>query len=157
MAQTTGAISQSGQNAVIEVNLDSETPSWQDVSGSSNTYEVSDIEFQSGEAWTFGTLTAIITRGNQNPCEITVNGVYTEEANELWDEIKTAKSSASGYCQVRFFPKGKVDGEPVFTSQATYSIILNVVNPTFDASEGGPVPAGMVVKTADLVESTYTT
>jgi hypothetical protein len=157
MPQTTGAMSQSGHASVIEVNLNKVTPDWKNISGSASSFEVGDISFMSGEAWTFEGISAIVSRGKMEPVEVTVNGLYSATAGEIWEQILFAKSSADGFCQVRIFPKGKTSGAPVFTTSSEYSYLVGITPPTFSAEEASPVPAGFTVKTSDVTESTYTT
>lgn len=157
MPQTIGALSQAGHAAIIEVNLDRTTPSWKDISGSASSFEVSEITFKSGEAWTFEGIGPIVSRGKMEPIDVTVKGLYSVIPGEIWEQINFAKNSADGFCQVRIFPVGKTVGAPVFTTSPNYSYLIGINPPTFNAEEGALVPAGLTVKTSDVTETVYST
>ena len=148
MAQTTGGMS--FKDAAIFQSTDGST--WtSDISGIANMVEVSGGERSTGEAYTADGDTAIITRGKRAPLTVTVRGVYTETANELYDEANDAYEGGTDY-YIRWSPLGDDATELRYTTSA--GTVKNPVYPSGDASSGDALIVEVVVECASITEAT---
>jgi len=148
MAQTTGAIS----GVSLKIMVSNNNALWTDISGSSNSVNVSGFNRQSGETYTFDGDHAIVGRGKREPVEVEVNCVYTEQA---WDGFVIAwtafDTDDGGDLWVRWAPKGGVTGNYAYTS--TTGVVISCLPPNAEAAPGDPLAATFTVKCASIDKS----
>lgn len=147
MAQTTGAVSFKD----VYIGMSTDGSSWTDISGYSNAVSHSGGERQTGSAYTADGDTAIITRGKRQPITVTVRAVYTEAANQAYDEANDAYEGGTDF-YLRWSPKGDDSTELRYTTSA--GTVKNPVYPQGDASNGDPVMIDLVVECASITETT---
>jgi len=138
MAQTTGAITGSAAAVYLKVGAGSLT----DYSGQSQSVDAVTATVTTSDAYTFDGSNAIILVGKEEPVEVTVNFLYTEVTNELW-EVAEAAFQAKTAVQVKWEPKGST-GKEIITDAGGY--ITSIVYPAVDASTAGPVVASITVR-----------
>lgn len=147
MAQTTSA--ETFTDAYIAQSTDGST--WVDISGYSNRVSLSGGERQTGTAYTADGDTAIIKAGKRQPITVTVQALYTETANEAYDESNDAYEGASAY-YLRWAPDGNASGNLQYTTSV--GIVKNPVYPQGDAASGDPIAIDIVVECASVTEAT---
>lgn len=138
MAQTTGAITGSAAAVYLKVGSGLLT----DYSGQSQSVDAVTATVTTSDAYTFDGSNAIILVGKEEPVEVTINFLYTEVANELW-EVAEAAFQAKTAVQVKWEPKGST-GKEIITDTGGY--ITSIVYPAVDASTAGPVVASITVR-----------
>ena len=150
MAQTTDAISFVASYLAIST----DGASWTNASGYSHQIEISGGDRQTGVAYTADGDTAIITGGKREPLDITINGVDTENANELYDEANDAYETAggAGNFYVRWAPAGNTAGNLQYTTSV--GIVTAPVYPVGDAGNGDPIMVSVTIKCASVTEAT---
>lgn len=147
MAQVTGAVSAS--DAKIEVSTDGS--SWTNVSGMANTVTMTGGGRTTGETYTFDGDGPIVTSGKSQPFEITLGGVYTEGASDLFNLAYTPWKNGTDF-YVRWSPKGGQTGEKVYTTGA--GRITALTFPNGDAASGAPIMTGVTWRGAAPTIST---
>jgi hypothetical protein len=106
----------------------------------------------SGEAYTLDGDVAIITGGKREPLELAFSVVYTEEANEAWDEAQDIFETVGGDdVYVRWSPGGGDTGDWQFTSGK--GVLTGLTYPGTNAGEGGPIMVGFKVKTTEVTQA----
>lgn len=135
MAQTTGALAQSGFK--IEVSADGS--SWVDVSGSVATVTVDGGDVSVAVQHTAeGDEAIVVSSGKQEPRTITCKAVYTENATESFVKVWTAYDSADKRIYVRWSPAGGATGEfryvAAVAGAAALVPIVSCTLPELDAS-----------------------
>lgn len=136
MAQTTTAFNAS----VAQVFL-FDSPSYVDISGSSQSIDAVTAEIDSSETQTFDGDHPIILMGKFMKTEITVNILYTETANEAFDLVHTLWANKTA-TKVKWIPSGA--GGVAMESLAT-GYIKSVNFPAIDASSADAVMASFVL------------
>ena len=152
MAQTTGAMSFVA--AYLGMSTDGST--WTEVSGYANQVQVSGGERVTGAAYTADGDTAIIKSGKRGPLTVTVSAIYTEAANEAYDEVNDQYETAGGGAlYLRWSPGGGGSGDLGYTTSA--GVVKQPVYPSGDAASGDPIMVELVVECASVTESTIGT
>jgi len=126
---------------------------WVDISGSSTSLDPISQDRMTGETYTLDGMRPIIRGGKKQPFEAVVTIVYTEVAGEAWETIEDAWDAATCDPMVclRWSPKGGAVGEKQY--RIPNGILTQITFPNMDASAGGPIAAGFVVR-AGYVEPT---
>jgi hypothetical protein len=156
MAQTTGAVCQSGYK--IEISADGST--WKDISGVGVGIAVSGGDAQVGEQMTaLGEFSLVVPGNKIAPYDITIRSVYTETADEAFLVAFAAFEGASKMLAARWAPKGtgatslnfstSIDGAGVDIVP-----IVSCTPPEQDASEGKPAIFEIVLKSPALYKGT---
>lgn len=148
MAQTTGAL----PSAVGQLEIGTDGAVWVDISGSAMSLDAPEQARMSGEAYTLDGDVAIITGGKREPLELAFSVVYTEEANEAWDEAQDIFETVGGDdVYVRWSPGGGDTGDWQFTSGK--GVLTGLTYPGTNAGEGGPIMVGFKVKTTEVTQA----
>ncbi len=148
MAQTTGAL----PSAVGKLEIGTDGATWTEISGSAMSLDAPEQARMSGEAYTLDGDTAIITGGKREPMELGFSVVYTEEADEAWDEAQDIfETIGGGDVYVQWSPGGGDTGDWQFTSDK--GVLTGLTYPPTNAGEGGPIMAGFTVKTAKVAQA----
>jgi hypothetical protein len=150
MAQTTSGMS--GANMYVGWSTDNST--FTDISGSSNSVEVTGGERITGVAYTFDGDTPILKAGKRGPITATVRGVYTEHANQLYTVAKTAYEAGT-VIYVRWSPGGGDAGDFGYTTAAAY--VKNPPYPGGAAESGDPILTEVQVECVLVTQSTIGT
>lgn len=145
MAQTSGAMS--GAAFTIAAQFGG-TGTYTDISGSSQSIEMPELEIVTGEAYTPDSDTAIITYGKQKPFEITVNIVYTEVDTEAYKLLKDAWTGKT-LVSLKWQPKNST-GETYTTSAHR---ITKRQLPGGDASSGDTIICTFTMLCASVTET----
>lgn len=148
MAQTTGGLS--WVDAEIEFSSDGGS-TWSDISGFTNSLEVSGGERVTGAAYTADGDTAVITRGKRQPLTITVNALWTDLATDDPRPLyQTAYESATGDVRFRWSPEGGDATEVQYTSSAGIPITPVYMGGASDS--GDPIMITMTIECASITE-----
>lgn len=156
MAQTTTAVCQSGYK--VEISTDGTT--WKDVSGVGASIEIDGGEQQIGEQMTATGEYALVVAGNKiAPYEITINSVYTEDANEAFVVAYTQYEGTDKQLYARWSPAGGTAGKFQFTTSITGAAaakvpVVSCTPPNQDASEGNPALFELVLRSPALFKAT---
>jgi len=145
MAQTTGQVPLACGK--LEISTDS-CVTWTDISGEAQSLGGTEQARMSGEAYTLDGDTALIAGGKREPMELVAAIVYTEVNVEAYDLVRAAFEATGcggGFC-LRWSPKGGSAGDDRITTGA--GILVSFTYPPMDASAGGPIMAGFMVKVA---------
>ena len=153
MAQTTGALPKSSFQ--VEVSTDGAT--WTDISGSASSVEEPEQARKSGEAFTALGDVAVIVSGKREPMEIVVNGVYTEETDEMFEVLRDIHE-AGGAVYFRYASQGGATGAFQYTAcgdagTAIPVVLTNLKYPGFEADSGDVVMTSFTVKTPALAKA----
>jgi len=144
----------SAVDAVVEVTFDPEgVPTWEDISGEGNTVEPSEQTRMQAETYTFDCDVAILTTGKREPVEVTVNVVYVEVTDSVYDKMDAA-FKANDKIGVQWFPSGKADGNWMFSISP--ALISALQDPSLDAGVADPLMATFTVRAPEAVRSVYT-
>jgi len=146
MAQTTGGMSPT--NMSVWTSPDGST--WTDVSGYANSVELDGGERETGNAYTFDGDTAIIKAGKRAPITVTVRGVYTETADEFYDEVVDAYEAGTDF-YIRWSPGGGDAGDLGYTTSA--GIVKNAPYPTGATDDATPVMTELVLECSSVTEA----
>jgi hypothetical protein len=155
MTQTVGAMST--VDADIDVSADGST--WVSLAGSANQVEVPAQTRMTGTGYTFDGDVAIVTQGKREPLEVTVSGLYTEEAAELFETIRPWFQSGAR-CYFRYSPKGVgATGRAVYTASndgatAGPVSISQLKYPDIVAGEADPAPGSFTLMVPAFVRTT---
>lgn len=145
MAQTTAAMS--GAAFTIAVQLGG-TGAFTDISGSSQSIDMPELEIITGEAYTPDSDTAIITYGKQKPFDFTFNVIYTEETAEAYNVLKDAWTAKTPVA-IKWQPKG--------SAGQTYTTSVHRMTkrklPGGDASNGDTIICAFTMKCASVTET----
>lgn len=115
MAQTTGSMS--WVDAYVAYSLNGSA--WVDVSGYSNSVEVSGGDRGIGETFTADGDTPIITAGKRGGLRVTAQSVFTQNDSDAWDAFDTTYTAdGGGAFYLRWAPKGSDSGNQQFTTAA---------------------------------------
>lgn len=154
MTQATG--SQSFFEALVELNPGGLPGAWTDISGWDCAVADSGGDRQMGEVYTTDGDTAIIGQGKRQPRDITVRAVYTEQATDPY-ALALAAYRNHTVLQVRWSPLGGDTGEKRYTTNSTYSFVINCPPPVGEAGSGDPTVFEFTVHTSDVTQDSETT
>jgi len=137
MPQTVGQLS--GKTSTVE--LSAAGTAWTAIGGSATTLAPSGGGRQRSEAYTFDGDSPLVTIGKGELFDITVTGLYTEIANELFEFVRPI-FEAGGDLHVRFTVKGAGTGNFIFT--AGPGKVTALTYPSITAADATPVMTGFV-------------
>jgi hypothetical protein len=142
---------------LLEIATDANCVGWVDISGSSQTLEEPSQSRITDQAYTLDGDGAIITAGKKEPLELTVQIVYTETAGEAFEVVRASweTSGCRGRACLRWSPGGGDIGDALYTTDRGY--IINFIYPRLDASAGGPIMTGFVLKVSEVTRSVVAT
>jgi len=146
MAQTTGGIT--GAAATVSIYVAS---AYVDISGSSQSIDVTTATVVTGEAYTFDGNFALTTVGKYEPVEVKVNIIYTETAAEAFQSVR-ALFEARTATQLKWLPGGAASGADQYETK-TIGYITALDYPPIDASSAGPIMVSFTVRAPGI---TYT-
>lgn len=150
MGQTTGGMSAAG----MYVGYSANGSSWTEFSGSTWSVEVSGGERVTGAGYTFDGDTPIVKAGKRQPLTVTVRGIFSGDADELYQTAQTYYENGSAL-YLRWSPGGGDAGDLGFTTNGGY--VKNPPYPGGDATSGDPVMSELVLECATITESTIGT
>lgn len=150
VAQTTGGMS--AKDMYVGFSTDGST--WTEVSGAANAVEVSGGERVTGSQPTFTGDTMILKAGKRGTITVTVRGIYSPDADEVYALAKTSYESG-GTFYVRWSPGGGDAGDLGYTTDA--GIIKNPPYPGGSADSGDPILTEVQVETEYITQSTIGT
>lgn len=150
MAQTTTAMSFAAAN----IGFSNDGSSWTDASGYAGMVQVEGGERVTGAAYTADGDTAIIKAGKRGPLTVRARIVYTEAADEGYDDANDAYEAGSAF-YLRWSPGGGASGDLGYTTSAGY--IKQPVYPSGDVESGDPITVEVVLECASVTESTVGT
>jgi hypothetical protein len=146
MAQTTGGIA--GTAATVSIYV---SAAYVDISGSSQSIDVTTATVVTGEAYTFDGNFALTTVGKYEPVEVKVNIIYTETAAEAFQSVR-ALFEARTATQLKWLPAGAASGADQYETR-TIGYITAMDYPPIDASSAGPLMVSFTVRAPGI---TYT-
>lgn len=125
---------------------------WTDISGKAASVSVDGGEFDVGEIKVFGEDYPQVDVGKPSRITVTVKALYTENASEPYEIIKTAYETFCdhGIC-VRWIPLGDTAGNKQFTTVS--GVLLSPVYPAGDASTPDPTTIEFAVTCPKIEES----
>ena len=150
MPRTTEAISMVA--ADVEVSQDGAT--WIDLAPYGSTVSVAGGDRRTGEINVFDDERPIVRAGKKASQDITVRFAYTEETGGPFDEIRDWDDTEGGRIYVRYWPKGKVIGNYVFTTYP-FGTITTFLDPGGEAGSGEVVLCEITAKTEELRRSIW--
>jgi hypothetical protein len=143
IAQATGAMSASN----MYVGVSTDNAAWTDISGHANSVEVGGGERETGQVYTFTGDTPIIKAAKRGALTITVKGVYTESASQMYTAVKTAYEAGSAF-YVRWSPGGGDAGDLGFTT--SIGVIKTAPYPAGEADSGEAILTEFEVECASV-------
>lgn len=146
MAQTTGTVT--GAAATVSIYVSS---AYVDISGSSQSIDVTTATVVTGEAYTFDGNYALTTVGKYEPVEVKVNILYTETAAEAFQSVR-ALFEARTATQLKWLPLGAASGADQYETK-TIGYITAMDYPPIDSSSAGPIMVSFTVRAPGI---TYT-
>jgi hypothetical protein len=146
MPQTTGAVT--GAAATVSIYV---SAAYVDISGSSQSIDVTTATVVTGEAYTFDGNFALTTVGKYEPVEVKVNILYTETAAEAFQSVR-ALFEARTATQLKWLPLGAASGADQYETK-TVGYITAMDYPPIDASSAGPIMVSFTVRAPGI---TYT-
>jgi hypothetical protein len=149
MAQTTGGIT--GAAATVSIYVAS---AYVDISGSSQSIDVTTATVVTGEAYTFDGNYALTTVGKYEPVEVKVNIIYTETAAEAFQSVR-ALFEARTATQVKWLPAGATSGADQYETK-TIGYITALDYPPIDASSAGPLMVSFTVRAPGILYTANT-
>lgn len=148
MAQTTSAVVM-GPAAWVGFSTNGTT--YADVSGIANAIDVSGGDLEQAETYTAGTTSAIITLGNFEPYEVTVNSVYSETTGDFWLTLQAAYQAKTAL-KVAWAPKGNSTGNYHYVTGSGY--ITSFKWPSGEMSGADPIITEFTVRAATITANT---
>ena len=151
MAQTTGAISQSG----FKVEVSTDGTSWTDISGQASNVTVDGGDVPVGEQMTAEGGEAIVVSSNKlEPRDVTVRSVYTEGATEAFEVVYARYTGSDKSIYLRWSPAGGVAGDNQYTcavgGSAAAVPITSCTLPELDAGSSDIALFEFTVKTPGI-------
>lgn len=146
MPQTTGGITGAAATVAILVSA-----AYVDISGSSQSIDVTNATVVTGEAYTFDGNYALTTVGKYEPVEVKVNILYTETAAEAFQSVR-ALFEARTATTLKWLPLGSASGADQYETK-TVGYITAMDYPPIDASSAGPLMVSFTVRAPGI---TYT-
>lgn len=154
MAQTTGSLSMKD----CSVAYTTDGTNYNDFSGYAGSVTITGGERTANEFYTFDGVGPIVTLGKQEPLEITVTTIYTEETTGPY-LILLPYWNAGSSVGLRWSPRGLVStttGELVYTTGFAYSRIRQLGYPSGEANAAEPITMEMVIRASAVTTSTST-
>lgn len=154
MAQTTGAISQSG----FKVEVSTDGTSWTDISGQAAAVNVDGGDVPVGEQMTAEGGESIVVSSNKvEPRDVTVRSVYTEGATEAFEVVYAQYAGADKTIYLRWSPAGGATGEVQYTcavgGSAAAVPITSCTLPELDAGSSDIALFEFTVKTPGILKA----
>jgi hypothetical protein len=149
MAQTTGAYT--GAAATVSIYV---SAAYVDISGSSQSIDVTTATVVTGEAYTFDGNFALTTVGKYEPVEVKVNILYTETAAEAFQSVR-ALFEARTATQLKWLPGGAASGSDQYETK-TVGYVTAMDYPPIDASSAGPVMVSFTVRAPGILYTANT-
>jgi hypothetical protein len=149
MAQTTGAYT--GAAATVSIYV---SAAYVDISGSSQSIDVTTATVVTGEAYTFDGNFALTTVGKYEPVEVKVNILYTETAAEAFQYVR-ALFEARTATQVKWLPGGAASGSDQYETK-TVGYVTAMDYPPIDATSAGPVMVSFTVRAPGILYTANT-
>lgn len=149
MAQTTGAYT--GAAATVSIYV---SAAYVDISGSSQSIDVTTATVVTGDAYTFDGNFAITTVGKYEPVEVKVNILYTETAAEAFQYVR-ALFEARTATQLKWLPGGAASGSDQYETK-TVGYVTAMDYPPIDASSAGPVMVSFTVRAPGILYTANT-
>lgn len=146
MAQTSTAVT--GAAATVSIYSGA---AYVDISGSSQSVDVTKADVVTGEVYTFDGNFAITTIGKYQPVEIKVNILFTETTGEAFTLVRTLFEARTA-TQVKWLPLGSASGADSIESK-TVGYITKFEYPGPDASSAGPLMVSFTLRAPGI---TYT-
>jgi hypothetical protein len=146
MPQTTGGIT--GAAATVSILV---SAAYVDISGSSQSIDVTTATVVTGEAYTFDGNFALTTVGKYEPVEVKVNIIYTETAAEAFQSVR-ALFEARTATTLKWLPNGATAGADQYETKSI-GYITAMDYPPIDASSAGPLMVSFTVRAPGI---TYT-
>lgn len=138
MAQTTGAMN--GSAFFISMQTGG-TGLYTDISGSSQSIDMPELERFTGEAYTPDSDTGIVVFGKQKPFDFVVNVIYTESLSEAWNDLEDAYRNKT-LVSIKWQPAG-ASGDTYVTNAAR---IYKMQLPNGDASNSDVIVCSFTLK-----------
>ena len=149
MAQTTGGIT--GAAATVSIYVAS---AYVDISGSSQSIDVTTATVVTGEAYTFDGNFALTTVGKYEPVEVKVNIIYTETAAEAFQSVR-ALFEARTATQLKWLPGGATSGADQYETK-TVGYITALDYPPIDSTSAGPLMVSFTVRAPGILYTANT-
>jgi hypothetical protein len=146
MPQTTGAVT--GAAATVSIYV---SAAYVDISGSSQSIDVTTATVVTGEAYTFDGNFALTTVGKYEPVEVKVNILYTETAGEAFQSVR-ALFEARTATTLKWLPLGAASGADQYETKST-GYITAMDYPPIDSTSAGPIMVSFTVRAPGI---TYT-
>jgi len=140
MAQTTGAMN--GAAFFISMQTGG-TGLYTDISGSSQSIEMPELERFTGDAYTPDSDTGIVVFGKQKPFDLTVNVIYTEALAEAWNDLEDAYRNKT-LVSIKWQPAGSSGGNDTYATNAAR--IYKMQLPNGDASNSDVIVCSFTLK-----------
>lgn len=148
MAQTTKAMS----GAAFSISMQTGgTGTYTDISGSSQSIDMPELERLTGTAYTPDEDTPIVVFGKQKEFDLKVNVVYTEETAEAYHVLYDAWT-AKNLVSIKWVPQGSVVGADSYTTDATQ--IYKMQLPNGDASNSDVIICSFTLKCKSVTRTT---
>jgi hypothetical protein len=148
MAQTTKAMSGAAFTIAIQTGG---AGAYTDVSGSSQSIDMPELERLTGEAYTPDADTPIVVFGKQKSFDLKVNVVYTEETAEAYNTLYTAYST-NQLVSLKWVPAGTAVGADSWTTDVTQ--IYKAQLPNGDASNSDVIVCSFTLKCKSVTRTT---
>jgi len=154
MAQTTGAISQSG----FKVEVSTDGSSWTDISGQAAAVNVDGGDVPVGEQMTAeGSESIVVSSNKVEPRDVTVRSVYTEGASEAFEVVYARYTGSNKTIYLRWSPAGGATGEVQYTcavgGSAAAVPITSCTLPELDAGSADIALFEFTVKTPGILKA----
>ena len=149
MAQTTGAYTGSAATVSIYVSA-----AYVDISGSSQSIDVTTATVVTGDAYTFDGNFAITMVGKYEPVEVKVNILYTETAAEAFQSVRALFEGRTA-TQLKWLPGGAASGSDQYETR-TVGYVTAMDYPPIDASSAGPVMVSFTVRAPGILYTANT-
>jgi hypothetical protein len=146
MAQTTGGMTGAAATVAILVSA-----AYVDISGSSQSIDVTTATVVTGEAYTFDGNYALTTVGKYEPVEVKVNIIYTETAAEAFQSVR-ALFEARTATTLKWLPNGVTVGADQYETKSI-GYITAMDYPPIDSTSAGPIMVSFTVRAPGI---TYT-
>jgi hypothetical protein len=149
MAQTTGAYTGAASTVSIYVSA-----AYVDISGSSQSIDVTTATVVTGEAYTFDGNFALTTVGKYEPVEVKVNILYTETAAEAFQSVRALFEGRTA-TQLKWLPGGAASGSDQYETK-TIGYITALDYPPIDSTSAGPIMVSFTVRAPGILYTANT-
>jgi hypothetical protein len=144
MAQTTAAMNGSAFYIGLQTGG---TGAFTDISGSSQSIEMPELERFTGDAYTPDSDYGIVTFGKQKPFDLTVNVIYTEQTAEAWHVLEDAYRNKT-LVSIKWQPAGSTAGNDAYATNATR--IYKMQLPNGDATTADVIVCSFTLKCTSI-------